>query len=228
MNGLFITATGTGVGKTFVTRGLARGLLLRHQPVAAIKPLETGCDPDPADALALARACRRPELAHAPGLYRVAPPLAPYAATLAGCRAPPTPGALASTVASLAAPPTVALVEGAGGLLVPLDDRRTMADLALALGLPVLLVADDRLGVLSHTLTAVEAARHRDLPLAGVILTRTAAVPDDASTAFNTRILTERLAPLPVLPFPHCDDDDDALAAAAEQAGLLALLPDPP
>jgi dethiobiotin synthetase len=224
MKGLFVTATGTGVGKTFVTRGLARALLRRGNPVYAIKPLETGCTPDPLDAVALARACGRPELARAPGLYRVAPPLSPYAATLAGCRPSPTPAELATSVRALAASDAVVLVEGAGGLLVPLDAHRTMADLAAALALPLLLVANDALGVLSFTFTAVESAHARELPIAGVVLTRTAPASPDDSTQHNATILAERLAPVPVLRFPHCTDDDDALADAAEQAGLLTLL----
>jgi dethiobiotin synthetase len=65
---LFISGTGTGVGKTWVTRGLARALVRDGVDAVAIKPIETGCDPAPADAVALARACRRPELASAPGL----------------------------------------------------------------------------------------------------------------------------------------------------------------
>jgi dethiobiotin synthetase len=224
MKGLFVTATGTGVGKTFVTRGLARALLRRGDPVYAIKPLETGCAPDPLDALALARACGRSELARAPGLYRVAPPLSPYAATLAGCTPPPTPAELTASVRALAAPDALVLVEGAGGLLVPLDARRSMADLAAALALPLLLVANDALGVLSFTFTVVESAHARELPVAGVVLTRTApASPHDGSTQHNATILAERLSPVPVLRFPHCTDDDDALADAAEQAGLLSL-----
>jgi len=87
--GLFVGGTGTGVGKTYVARALARALSREAgRAVAALKPLETGCDPDPLDALALAGACGRPELAHHRGLYRVPPPLAPYAATLGGLPAP--------------------------------------------------------------------------------------------------------------------------------------------
>ncbi|MDD9934512.1 MAG: dethiobiotin synthase, partial [Myxococcales bacterium] len=78
--GWFVTGVGTGVGKTYISRGLTRALADSGRSVAAIKPLETGVAPDPLDARALARACGRPELATAPGLYRVAPPLAPHAA----------------------------------------------------------------------------------------------------------------------------------------------------
>lgn len=224
MRGLFITATGTGVGKTFVTRGLATALRQRGHTVAAIKPLETGCAPDPVDARLLARACDRTELASAPGLYRVPPPLAPYAATLGGLPAPPTPDRLAATVRALALDSDITLVEGAGGLLVPLDREHTMADLARALGLPILLVADDGLGVLSFTLTAAEAARARGLDVAAVALVRREASLPDPSRETNARILAERLAPVPVLQFPHCTDDDRTLADAAEAAGLVNLV----
>lgn len=225
--GLFVTATGTGVGKTFVTRGIARALRLHGVSVAAIKPLETDCHPRPLDAHALARACDRPELAEAPGLYRVPPPLAPYAATLAGQPPPPDPSDLASIVQRLARDAEVVLVEGAGGLLVPLDPARTMADLGRALGLPLLFVTRDGLGVLSHTLTAVEAAQARALPIAAVLLTRHDASADDPSLETNARILREQLAPVPVLSFPPARDDDHALAHAAEAAGLLALFEQP-
>ncbi|MFW6051735.1 MAG: dethiobiotin synthase [Myxococcota bacterium] len=224
MRGFFVTATGTGAGKTFVTRGLAAALRRRGHSVGALKPLETGCHPDPTDALALARACGQPGLARADGLYRVAPPLAPYAATLAGCPAPPAPARLAERSRALLRSFDVALVEGAGGLLVPLDATHTMADLAAEIGLPLLLVAHDALGVLSFTLTACEAARSRSLPLAAVVLTRhERQVPDDPSREANARILAERLHPVPVLTFPCCPDDDDALARAAAEAGLPEL-----
>lgn len=223
--GLFVTATGTGVGKTFVTRGLAAALCRAGRPAAAIKPLETDCNPSPGDALALARACGRPALAHAPGLYRAHAPLAPYAATLAGEPAPPHPATLAQTVHGLLEPTELALVEGAGGLLVPLDADHTMADLAAALHLPVLVVAADGLGVLSATLTAVESARARDLSLAAVVLVRLGSEETaDPSPVSNARILEERLPDVPIKSFPACRDDDAALADAADISGLSYLL----
>jgi len=221
--GLFVSGTGTGVGKTFVTRALARALGSQaRRTVAALKPLETGCDPDPLDALALARACHRPELARHRGFYRVAPPLAPYAATLAGLPAPPDPEQMAVTCRHVAASSDVLLVEGAGGVLVPWDGTRDLADFAALLGLPVLLVAQDTLGVLSHTLTAAESLRLRAVPLAGVVLTPAPGDADDPSRASNLRILAERLDPSWVVSFPSCPDDDDRLADAARDSGLLA------
>jgi dethiobiotin synthetase len=220
--GVFVTSTGTSSGKTFVARALTRALVLAGKRVAALKPIETGCVPFPQDALALAAAAGNSSLAYAAAWYRAAPPLAPYAVTLAtGEPAPAFEAIVAHTKAFESAYDRV-VVEGAGGLLVPLDRERSMADLARAIGYPLLLVASDELGVLSHVFTSCEAARSRELPLTAVILTRVAA-ESDPSRASNCQILRERLD-LPVLQFPHVPDDDSALASAAVSCGLLAAL----
>ncbi len=206
---LFVSGTGTGVGKTCVTRGLARLLASRNLDVVALKPIETGCAPDPLDALALARACGRPEAAE--GFYRVAPPLAPLAAALEGAPAPD----LVSIVAEVRAwTCSSVLVEGAGGVLVPLDDERDMLDLARAIDARVLLVARDELGVLSAVATAAHAVMARDLELAAIVLTR--GPTTDASVRTNATILGRRL-PCPIVSFVLPESDDDvALARAAE------------
>lgn len=223
--GWFVTGVSTGVGKTFITRGLARGLHRSLQPgraVVALKPIETGVASEPTDAVHIARACGQPELARASGLYRSALPLAPYAVALETGAAPPDLLSLAASIRKLARDAACLLVEGAGGLLVPVDEQRDIADLASALELPLLLVACDQLGVLSSVLTCVESARARNLPIAAVVLSEFSAPSDDPSPRTNRRVLETRLA-LPVLSFPRCEDDDDALADAAERCGLLAL-----
>ena len=98
-----------------------------------------------------------------------------------------------------------------------------MADLALELGLPLLVVAPDQLGVLSSVLTCVESARLRRLDVLAIVLNDGLAQPDDPSVRTNRRVLHERLE-LPVIAFPFCPDDDDALAAATERCGLAELL----
>jgi len=202
---VFVTGTGTDVGKTFVSRALAMALCAQEERVVAIKPLETGCAPDPADAIALAEACGRPDLAHLDGLYRRPPPLAPLAATLSGeqpfdwrkVRAAMRPHLDESNV----------IIEGAGGLLVPVDAQRTMADLAMDLGLPLVVVAVDGLGVLSHVLTTLESAAQRHLPVAAVILREASpGGEDDPSIASNIDILTAR-SDAPVLRFPYVTSD---------------------
>jgi dethiobiotin synthetase len=228
--GLFVSATGTSSGKTFLSRGLTRALSAAGQNVAALKPLETGVPldpltllPAPLDALALARACRRPHLASLPGLYRAAAPLSPYAASLLTGEPTPDLDALTAVLEQAAGPDTFLLVEGAGGLLVPLDRRQTVADLALRLRLPLLLAARDELGVLSSVLTSVEAATHRGLSLTAVVLTPPSQAAPEPGLALNARILRERL-PCPIFAMPFARDDDDALASAVRACGLFEHL----
>ncbi len=218
---LFVTGTGTGVGKTMVTRGLTRSLKAKRFHVLAVKPLETGCAPNALDAAALERACDHPGLSEMPAFYRVAPPLSPYAATLAG-QAPPDFAAIVRSCEHLAREADPLIVEGAGGLMVPLDATRTMADLALALGSKLLLVAPDRLGVLSDLLAVLECAERRNLPVAAIVLNRGAS-ESDPSRAHNERIIAER-ASAPVLTFGGCADDDEALQAEADRSGLTRAL----
>ncbi len=222
MRGAFIAGTGTGVGKTFVTRGIASALRQCGESVVALKPIETGFeDAAASDAVALARACGRSENVHAPGFYRARLPLSPYGAALEG--EPPCPplATLAESVRAATLTAAIALVEGAGGLLVPIDARHTTADLVHALSLPLVLVAPDQLGVLSHVLALFEYAERRGLRTLCVVLT---AVPaPDRSVRTNRRILVDRL-PVPVISFPRSDDDDEALGRAATDGGLVQLV----
>lgn len=222
MRGLFISATGTGCGKTWLTRGLARLLTREGRRVAAIKPIETGVGTKgPEDALAIARASGRPELAFASGLVRLAAPVSPLAAARMANETLPAPSKLAERVCDLARGHEVALVEGAGGLLVPLSRDHTIADLVGALGWPLVLVARDALGTLSHTLAAVESAEGRRLTVAAVVLVRGPWSEGDPSVTDNATILQERLS-VPVEIFESCHDDDDALAEAVR--GIRSVL----
>jgi len=220
MPSLFISATGTGVGKTWLTRGLARSLVRAGHSVAALKPIETGVDPHPLDALAIAGASGAGADSDLPNLYRAAPPMAPYAITLRDDHDPLLMDPILSMIESRAQQVSWLLVEAAGGLLVPLTEHESVADLALRLGYPLILVSADELGTLSHTLTAMESAQRRGLSVAAVVLTRSAP-PDPGS---NYDLLTRRLAPTPVLGFRDTEDDDDALADEAERCGLSALV----
>jgi dethiobiotin synthetase len=220
---LFITSTGTAAGKTFVTRALSRALCLRGQSPAALKPIETGCTPAPLDAQALARAACDISLADAGAFYRAADALSPYAIELVrGTAQPDLPG-IVTHARTFESTHSHILVEGAGGLLVPLSATLNMADLAQQLGYPLMFVAEDRLGVLSHLLSAIECARTRHLGVAAIVLTQLQPESADSSCPTNARILRE-LTALPVFAFPHERDDDGALAAAAERSGLMTLL----
>jgi len=193
---LFVTGTATGVGKTAVSAGLTQLLVLTGFSVVSVKPLETGCEPDPLDAIELAAACGRPELSRRRGFYRARAAVSPYAATLAG-EPPPDFDSIVAACRTLASEADPLIVEGAGGLLVPLDASRTVADLAVALGSKLLLVAPDRLGVLSDVLATVECAQHRGLAVLAIVLNRGVNAADP-SREHNARILRERL-PIPVL-----------------------------
>jgi dethiobiotin synthetase len=217
----FVTATGTSSGKTYLARGLTAKLRREGVRIAALKPLETGCDPEPLDAVALARACGRPELARDIAFYRVRSPVSPYAAMLSGAGAPDF-DRIVRRLNELAADFDCTIIEGAGGLLVPLDQERDMADLAAALACPLIIAVPNRLGVLSYARTTVESARARGLRIAAVVLTEPDETPDSSSET-NLRILRERLS-LPLFSFPYCSNDDEALADAVGASGLSAAL----
>lgn len=241
MKGCFISGVGTNVGKTMVGRGLAHALHRAGHRIAALKPIETGCQPAPRDAIALATACGQPQLANADGFYRAEAPLSPWAIeAIGGPGVPPLPSLVAS-IHQAAAGAEIVLVEGAGGILVPLNAELDIADLVAALQLPLVLVARDELGVLSFTLSAVEAAQSRQLAFAAIVLTESrselaAAAVDhgDAEQASfdrgsNCSLLAQRLGPIPVHLFNVCAPDggpptDDHLADVAASSGLLQSL----
>lgn len=220
--GLFVTGTGTNVGKTYVTRGLAAAARSAGRSVIALKPIETGCDPLPNDAIAIANACGNANLASLPELYRARPPLSPYAVTLATQAPPPNIDVLVQRIDSFRSTADLLLVEGAGGLLTPLTERTTIADLAVALRLPLLVVAANELGALSHTLAVVECAQRRQLDVATIVLVNTRSIAD-SSAALNPRILADQTH-ISILEFPYTSNDDALLAQAAKAAGLLQLL----
>ncbi len=227
---IFVTATGTDVGKTWLGTGLVRHLRSRGRAVAALKPMETGClpsSPDPdgpltaADAIALAEASGRPEHADWPGFYRARRPLAPWAATAMGEPPPPSLASLVSAIEAAALGADDLLVEGAGGVLVPIDHEHDLVDLARLLDLPLLLASPDVLGTLSATRTAVEAAERRGVRVAAVALIQSRPTAD-LSAETNAELLRRRLA-CPVLRFAHRPEGP----AASELDELLRALHTP-
>jgi len=176
--GLFVTGTDTGVGKTVVTCAVAAAL--RRQGMARVgvcKPLATGCRRDreglvseDAEALAHFSDCRQPLDVINP--IRMTDPLAPAMAAAVKGLAPDWP-ALAHALSRLDAASDALLVEGVGGLLVPLDPRQPtycVLDLAAAIGYPAVVVARATLGTINHTAMTVELLRRRGLRLAGVVI----------------------------------------------------------
>ena len=200
MAGLFVTGTDTDVGKTFVACALARGLREAGVDVGVMKPSETGVPPEgPLDVRALIEAAGVSDSIEEVCPYRFDVPAAPLASARAETRSV-DPALLEKAFDSLAARHEFMLVEGAGGLMVPICEDFDMVDLIAALGLPVLLVARASLGTINHTLqTLITAATFRDgLDVAGVVLNDVTVDPKDASRATNLGELEERCVP-PVL-----------------------------
>jgi dethiobiotin synthetase len=171
VNGVFVTGTGTEVGKTCVAAAVARTLAAAGRRVAVFKPALTGLDeegePDH-EILRRASGSAQGDAEIAP--YRYGPPMSPHlAADLAGERIDPARLRDAARAAAEGADALVA--EGVGGLLVPLAGGYLVRDLAVDLGLPLVLAAPPGLGTINHTLLTVEAARAAGLGLAAVVLT---------------------------------------------------------
>lgn len=224
MKGAFITATGTGVGKTWIATALTTACVDRGMHVAAIKPVETGVDPEPHDALALARASGDESLATAAGLYRAKEPLAPYAIEKGGGPAVGSLRALAKRVRELSAGSEYLIVEGAGGVLVPLDHEHTIADLAVELDLQTILVARDALGVLSYTLTAVEALRKRNVSVRAVVLNHVEQDDaEDLSRRSNAEVLTDYLPRIPVIRAPKAQSPSGLEMVASQLLNILKI-----
>ena len=193
MTSLFITGTDTGIGKTLVGCGIAAALTGQGKRVGALKPAETGCDRRdgvlyPDDAMRLAECAQSALPVETLNPYRFFPPVAPsVAAEQAGVTI--QPDRIVRIFRMIASQHDVTLVEGAGGLLVPLVGRYSFADLARDLAIPILVVVGSKLGALNHTLLTLQCIQTQDLPLAGYILnhpTRTAEADDAIKTNATT------------------------------------------
>ncbi len=186
MKGVFVTGTGTEVGKTVVAAVIAHALAADGASVAVFKPAVTGLDEPPADGPTTADIerfqARRPDfevLRQAAGSgqsdeeiapYRFGPPMSPHlAAELAGEEI--EPARLLATARAGAAGAETIVCEGVGGLLVPLAPGYLVRDLAAELGLPLVVAAAPGLGTINHTLLTIEAARTVGLKVAAVVLT---------------------------------------------------------
>jgi dethiobiotin synthetase len=157
---LFVTGTDTGVGKTVVAASLVAGL-----DAVYWKPVQSGLL-EPTDTETVRRLTGHAGASFLPETYRLTQPLSPHASA-----------ALDGVAIDLAAirPPVVPegrhlVVEGAGGVLVPLNDRFLMIDLIAALAMPVLVVARSTLGTINHTLLTLQALRGAGIEILGVVL----------------------------------------------------------
>lgn len=223
--GLFVTGTDTGVGKTFVAACLAAALRERGFRVGVMKPVETGCVLSrgrriPRDGLVLKRAAAAAEPIELIVPYRLKAPLAPLAAAaMEGIRI--RPDRLERAYERVVSRCSFTLVEGAGGVLVPITDRLFMADLIARFALPALVVARAGLGTLNHTLLTVSFLQGRGLPVAGVVLNDVDGKKDLSKKA-NAALLRQRLR-VPILgQIPFRKELGIRNAARMKQASLLA------
>ena len=214
MRGLFVTGTGTGVGKSVLAGSIVAALRSQGAPVVPRKPLLTGLD-DPADPdwppdhelLARAAGCSPDEVV----LHGYGPAVSPHlAAALAGERLDRSQLAARLRVAD----DRVLVVEGVGGLLVPLsDDGYDVRDLATDLGLPLVVAAAPGLGTINHTLLTLEAARAAGLVVAGVVLSPWPVAPGQIER--SNRDTIARLGRVRVDVLGRIERADPGLLAAA-------------
>ncbi len=175
MRTLFVTSSGTGIGKTFVMRSLIGHLANEGRRVEAFKPVVSGFDPaapsvgDTGALLEALDAPLCPESVERVSPWRFGAPLSPDMAASREGRRIDFDGLVGYCRDRLAEDTDVALIEGIGGVMVPLDERHTVLDWIVALEMPTLLVVGSYLGTLSHTLSAATALRERGVALRVVV-----------------------------------------------------------
>jgi dethiobiotin synthetase len=207
VRGVFVTGTGTGVGKTVVAASICAAC---DGPVGALKPVVTGLDEPPGewpyDHVLLAAATGQPPDDVAP--YRFGPAVSPhYAAELSGEVIEP------ARILAAARAHDRLVCEGVGGLMVPITPGYLVRDLAVDLGLPVVIAARTGLGTINHTLLTIEAARATGLKVAGVVMTPWPSEPEPIEA--SNRAAVERLGRVAVHGLPPTDPASLAAAGAS-------------
>ena len=172
--GLFVTGTDTNVGKTVVTAALAGCLRRWGVSVAAMKPVETGVSSsyganDGSDAARLRQAAQMEETIERISPYRLSAPLAPASAARAA-EVVIHVDTILCLYGDLATRYNVVLVEGSGGVRVPLTEQLDMRDLIVQLGIPALVVGRTSLGGINHAVLTVEALQQVGIPIVGLLL----------------------------------------------------------
>lgn len=202
---LFVTGTDTGVGKTAVAAGLIRWARNRGLKAVGVKPVETGCTLRsgmrwPADGAMLQEASEGDITLDDCCPFRFSMPAAPYrAAPMEGSRI--SVAELEEHVRTVAAEAEFTVVEGAGGLMVPIDEKHMMIDLIERLGVPVLLTGRTGLGTVNHTLLSLEALRSRGIIVLGIVLSPCSAVPGPEEE-YTPQDITRLVEDIPVVTLP--------------------------
>jgi dethiobiotin synthetase len=200
--GLVVTATDTEVGKTVIAGAIANYFLRQGARIAVSKPIATGCVhrregwvSEDAEFLASCADARFPLDLICPQRYRE--PLAPAVAA-DRAQQPLDWGAIDRSLQGMARESDVIVVEGIGGILVPLDKEHTTLDIARWLKLPTVVVARPNLGTINHTLMTLETLRRANVPIAGVVINRYPAESASVAEETNPRYI-EKYGRVPIL-----------------------------
>ena len=216
LRGIFVTGTGTGVGKSVLAASICAALAARGEKVAAFKPVITGLDEDsgdwPLDDELLAGAASAGQKPDDVAPHRFGPAVSPHlAAELAGEQIEPL--ALAREARERAEKADAFVCEGIGGLMVPIAAGFMVRDLAVELDLPLVIAAAPGLGTINHTLLTIESARAAGLNVAAVVLTPWPDDPGDIERSNKETIAT--LGDVAVHELPETTSDKLADAGAA-------------
>jgi len=211
--GIFITGTDTGVGKTFVATGLIRAMKDQGIAVCPMKPAESGCRVSkgqliPADTLKLIEASGVDEPIELINPYRFRKPLAPsVAAEIEGGNFKKR--VVLDAYNKLAEKYEIIIVEGAGGIMVPLYKRYLFLDLVKDMNLPLMIVARPGLGTINHSLLTIEAARKKGIKVLGVVFNNVAKSKKDLSCKTNPEVIAQ-IGKVSVLGYvPHIAQSDN-------------------
>jgi dethiobiotin synthetase len=193
---LFVTGTDTGVGKTIVAGAIANWFARRSYRVGVLKPVATGCErrreglvSEDAEFLAHCADTAFPLDLVCPQTY--AEPLAPsVAAERAG--KPLDWSAIQRSIDLMSQGSDVLIVEGVGGIRVPMDEKYDVRDVASWLAAPVVIVARPALGTINHTLLTIESLRAKNIPIAGVVINRYTADPASVAEETSPRVIEKR------------------------------------
>jgi dethiobiotin synthetase len=221
--GLFVTGTDTGVGKTVIAGAIANWFARRQKNVAVCKIAATGCVlrreglvSEDAEFLAVCANARHPLDLIAPQRYSEA--LAPAIAAERANR-PLDWFMINNSIRLMSRGSDVMIVEGVGGIMVPMDSKHTVLDVAVALGIPVVVVARPGLGTINHTLLTVNALRSAGVHVAGVVVNRYPTDLVEVAEETNPRAI-ERWGKVPVL----CITPDEYIKEATLPPGIIAAV----
>jgi len=225
MTAFFVTGTGTDIGKTFVTAALIHACRRRGRAIDALKPVASSFDEtriaesDPGALLAALGRVPTASALDAIAPWRFRAPLSPDMAAERERRRIDFAALIAHSCAAIASAQGSLLIEGVGGIMVPLDEQHTVLDWMAALDLPLILVAGSYLGTISHTLSALDVIHRRELRIAALVVNETpqSGVPLDETAATIARFAGD----VAVIALPRLARTDQPHAAIEKLTDLL-------